>query len=136
MGIAIGDIDGDEALDVLLTHLEGENNTVYGGALPRYRDVTPRTGMATDDFALTGFGCALIDLELDGDLDFVVVNGKVRRRASQDAGGGGFWDRYAEPNQIYENRGNGSFENVSGRELAWARPRASSTSFPRKRGRR
>jgi len=122
MGIAVGDLDGDQTLDLLLTHLEGENNTVYGGALPRYRDVTPRTGMAMDDFALTGFGCALIDLELDGDLDFVVVNGKVRRRPSEDAAGGGFWGRYAEPNQIFENRGDGSFENVSERELAWTRP--------------
>jgi len=121
MGIAVGDIDGDHTLDLLLTHLEGENNTVYGGALPRFRDVTPRTGMATDDFAHTGFGCALVDLELDGDLDFVVVNGKVRRRASADASVG-FWDRYAESNQVYENRGDGSFENVSERELPWSRP--------------
>jgi len=122
MGIAIGDIDGDRALDLLLTHLEGENNTVYGGAPPSYRDVTPRTGLATHDFALTGFGCALVDLELDGDLDFLVVNGKVRRRASQDTEIGGFWGRYAEPNQVYENHGDGSFENVSRREVPWAQP--------------
>jgi len=123
MGIAIGDIDGDQAIDLLLTHLEGENNTVYGGALPRFQDVTPRTGMATHDFALTGFGCALIDLELDGDLDFLVVNGKVRRRASADSEGGGFWERYAESNQVFENLGDGSFEEVSERERPWARPR-------------
>ncbi len=122
MGIAIGDIDGDEAFDLLLTHLEGENNTVYGGEFPRFRDITPGAGMATHDFAHTGFGCALVDLELDGDLDFVVVNGKVRRRAS-DESDAGFWDRYAEPNQVFENRGDGWFEDVSGREQPWALPR-------------
>ncbi len=120
MGIALGDIDGDEALDLMLTHLEGENNTVYGGASPRFRDITPRTGMATHDFALTGFGCALFDLELDGDLDFVVVNGKVRRNGSTGGFDTGFWGRYAEPNQVFENRGDGSFVEVSGRERSWA----------------
>lgn len=118
MGIAVGDVTGNGRIDLLLTHLEGENNTLYGGSPGAlYRDLTPRSGMAVHDLGLTGFGCALLDIDLDGDLDLVVVNGKVRRGSKpQGASTAGFWSHYAEPNQIYENDGSGVFTNVSARE--------------------
>lgn len=123
MGIAVGDVDGDQALDIFLTHLEGENNTLYRSSAPSFEDQTAQAGLARFDFDRTGFGCSLLDLEHDGDLDFVVVNGKVRRgAASTRAAEDRFWSSYAESNQIFIQGGGGRFDDASASELPFSTP--------------
>ena len=102
MGIAPGDVDNDGDLDLFLTHLTNETNTLYqnDGALG-FQDATNSIGLGMTAIRTTGFGTALIDIDHDGHLDIVVVNGRVAHQpALAGADGGSFWGPYAEPNVV------------------------------------
>ena len=81
MGIARGDVDGDGAEDLLITHLVQETNTLYRRlGSGQFFDETMGRGLAGPSLDRTGVGTAFFDLELDGDLDLFVVNGRMFRR--------------------------------------------------------
>jgi hypothetical protein len=128
MGITVGDADGDGALDLFVTHLAQETNTLYralGGGL--YRDRSIESGLSAHDLAWTGFGCGFLDFDLDGDADVVVVNGRIHRGDElPGATLGAFWNRYAEPDLLFENRGDGTFVEIG--LAAGALPRALTVS--------
>ncbi len=110
MGIALGDADGDLRLDVYMTHLDRETNTLYTAlGMDGFTDATPPSGLGPASLPWTGFGAAFGDLENDGDLDLLVVNGRVRRPRGVDAGAGGELAAYAEPNALSLNLGDGRF---------------------------
>jgi hypothetical protein len=110
MGIAVGDVSGDGALDLFVTHLWQENNRLYlGTRLPVYRDFTIESGLSSHDLERTGFGCGFFDFDHDGDQDLAVVNGAVKRRPPLSGARSGFWADYAEPNQLFENEGGARF---------------------------
>ncbi len=115
MGIARGDVDGDGAEDLLLTHFVQETNSLYRRLGPgQFSDETLARGLAGPSLDRTGFGAAFFDLELDGDLDLFVVNGRVfRRRPLAGARLSDHWNSYAEPNQLFVNRGGGRFAEVA-----------------------
>ena len=111
MGVVAADFDNDLDLDLFMTHLTNESNTVYrnlgsGG----FVDATGASGLGISSVPYTGFGTACLDVELDGDLDLVVVNGRVRRGDPlPGAGPDEPWNVYAEPNLFYTNDGAGIF---------------------------
>jgi hypothetical protein len=111
MGVAAADVDGDLALDLLVTNLIEESNTLYRNLGPAgFEDVTASAGLGVASMDLTGFGTALFDLENDGDVDAAVANGAVKRRPSPWAGATqGFWSDYAEPILLFVNSGDGTF---------------------------
>ena len=111
MGIATGDANGDGQLDLFVTNLFGETNTLYVGAGPgQFDDATVGSGLGPPSFDFTGFGAAFFDPDLDGDLDLVVANGRVLRSLPRPGADlGPHWTRYAEESQLYENEGAGSF---------------------------
>lgn len=117
MGIAMGDIDGDENIDLFITHFRGESNTLYhyvGAA--GFQDETSSAGLASVSLHHTGFGTGFFDYDHDGDLDLALVNGRVTRGVFLvKKGTSGYWDDYAEPNLLFENIGSGQFHDVSGR---------------------
>jgi hypothetical protein len=117
MGIVADDFNGDGIFDLFITNLRGETNTLFVGAgVGQFTDQTAGSGLGPPSLAYTGFGVVSVDLDFDGDLDLVVVNGRVKRGPTlEGAALGPFWNDYAQPNQIYLNDGSGHFSNVSGR---------------------
>ena len=115
MGIACADFDDNGLPDLFLTHLASETHTLYlnQGPPAGFTDATGQSGMAAPSRGATGFGTAALDLELDGDLDLVVANGRVTRgrphaRSSVPAP----WNLFAEPNQVFLNSGKGLFASA------------------------
>ncbi|HUP41847.1 MAG TPA: CRTAC1 family protein [Thermoanaerobaculia bacterium] len=79
MGVDAGDFDADGDLDLFLTHLAGETNTLYvndGSGL--FQDRTLEHGLGAPSFPLTSFGTGWIDFDHDGWLDLLTVSGAVR----------------------------------------------------------
>ena len=116
MGIAVGDADLDQDLDLFVTHLITETNTYYRNLmLPGFEDATIDTELGAASLDLTGFGTAFFDADNDGDLDLAVANGAVKRRPSALATTGGataFWSDYVEPNLLLLNE-DGRFVDAS-----------------------
>ncbi|MFQ5495454.1 MAG: FG-GAP repeat domain-containing protein, partial [Phycisphaerae bacterium] len=112
MGVLAEDFDNDGDTDLFMTHLDEESNTFYrnlGGDLG-FTDVTSSVGLSVSSLSLTGFGAVTFDVELDGDLDLHLVNGRVKQGAVLD----GVdvpppWDVLAQPNLFYLNDGRGHF---------------------------
>ena len=124
-GLSPSDLDNDSDLDFFLTHLSGETNTIYrslGGELG-YEDATATSGVGPPSLPWTGFGTAVFDAELDGDLDIVVANGRVSR-ADPPAGVKikPPWDEYAEPNLFQVNDGKEHFTLACDRAKEFCEP--------------
>jgi hypothetical protein len=121
MGVTLGDVDGDSRLDLFSTHLTEETHTLWAQTAPGlFEDKTAFAGLASPRYRGTGFGTILADFDHDGWLDIAVVNGRVSRATSPaDAGLGAFWNNYAERNQLFANRGDGRFRDVSASNSAF-----------------
>ena len=108
MGIAVGDVDDDGALDVFVTNFLRESNTLYR-SLPGllFADSTPESGLAQPSLSMLGFGTQFLDADLNGQLDLIVANGHIDD-----------YRRYGRPYrmspQFYYNTGNGQFSIQSG----------------------
>ena len=114
MGVAIGDINGDRRLDLYVTHLTRETNTLYSGTDGGMQDSTGMTGSGADSMPYTGFGTAFLDADHDGDLDLAVANGRVTRNENAPYPGAGnpLEEKYGEPNLFYINDGGGRLSNA------------------------
>ena len=100
MGVALADVQNDGALDLFVTHIDVETNTLWIGERGRFFDETSRHGLAKPSVGTTGFGVAAFDADRDGDVDLAIANGKVRRRVGSEPSRAS----YAEPNLLLENR--------------------------------
>jgi len=114
MGVDAGDFDADGDLDLFMTHIKGETNTLYvndGGGL--FSDRTVEKGLGAPSFPYTGFGTAWFDYDNDGWLDLLVLNGEVRTIEPLAREGDPF--PFEQRNQLYRNLGGKRFEEVTGR---------------------
>jgi len=102
MGIACGDVNGDLREDLYVTVFSGEATPLYCSAKSGgYRERSMAAGLAGPSMPLLGWGTAMHDWDLDGDLDLAVFNGHVYPQADQP----GTDTSYAQRSQLLLNDG-------------------------------
>lgn len=103
MGITIGDVDRDGELDLFQANFHGEANTIYSGLGDGFfNDATSRAGLYTPSLGMLGWGTEFLDVDLDGWLDLVVINGHLEDRRR-------FETPFRMPAQLFRNDGRGKF---------------------------
>lgn len=123
MGVTTADADDDGDLDLFVSHLIEETNTLYENLGPiGFEDASAERGLAAPSLAYTGFGTAFVDIDNDSDLDLAVANGAVKSRPVVSATAPGFWSSYVEPDHLLEQRGDGQ-------DAAWVEVSASAGGF-------
>ncbi|MHC5115060.1 MAG: CRTAC1 family protein [Planctomycetota bacterium] len=119
MGVTAADVDDDGDLDLFMTHLARESNTLYrNDGTGSFDDVTAASGLGAASRRYTGFGTAFLDFENDGSMDVAIANGRVTRATPRTPGEDPLAP-YAEPNLLFVNDGSGKFTDVSDRAGAF-----------------
>ena len=114
MGVDAADFDNDGNEDLFITELTGQGADLYvnkGGGV--FEERSARAGLRQTTLPFTGFGTAWLDIDNDGWLDLVAVNGAVTQNAEAAARR----ERFAlrQRKQAFRNLGNGRFEDVTNR---------------------
>lgn len=107
MGVASGDLNHDNLIDLFVTNFEGEANNLY---LQRhegfFEDAITGTGLRDPGIPYVGWGTQFLDADSDGELDVVVSNGHIAHFGLKNV-------EYDMPTQFYRNSGGGRFELLS-----------------------
>jgi hypothetical protein len=112
MGVSAGDFDADGDLDLFMTHLRGETNTLYvNDGSAGFTDSTNRLGLGAPSRKFTGFGTAWLDYDNDGWQDLLIANGAVRTEGVRTSSAP--LAPLREPNQLFRGLGEGRFVDVT-----------------------
>ena len=83
MGVDAGDFDADGDEDLFITELIGQGSTLYvNDGTGMFEEQSARTGIRQASLPYTGFGAAWVDVDNDGWLDILAVNGDVNQNAA------------------------------------------------------
>jgi hypothetical protein len=78
MGVDAGDFDNDGDEDLFITELTGQGDDLYvNDGTGVFEDRSARAGIRLASLPFTGFGAGWLDIDNDGWLDLVTVNGAV-----------------------------------------------------------
>ncbi|MDA2929287.1 CRTAC1 family protein [Acidobacteria bacterium AH-259-O06] len=109
MGADFQDYDGDGRPDIFMTALSNETFPLFrnlGNGM--FRDERYPSGLGTQSLAWSGWSTGMVDFDNDGWLDLFVAGGHVQTNeelySSRDS---------RQPNRLFRNRGDGSFEDIS-----------------------
>ena len=111
MGVDFRDYDNDGLPDVTVTALIAETFPLFRNTGDGFfEDVTGPSGMAANSNRHSGWGNGLYDFNNDGSKDLFTANSHVNDiiREFEDT------TPYREPNSVFANRGDGTFQDVSG----------------------
>ena len=112
MGVDFGDFDNDGDEDLFVTELTSQGSTLYvndGSGL--FAERSASAGIRYPSLPYTGFGAGWLDFDNDGWLDLLAVNGLVVESLDRAVSGAPF--PLDQRNQLFRNRGDGGFEDVS-----------------------
>ncbi len=109
MGVAAGDLTGDNRLDLFVTNFFNESNTLYARQSGRlFIDATAEAELRDPSLSMLGFGTQAADFDLDGDLDLIVTNGHIDQAPTIT---------YRMPPQVFANRSDGRFTELPSEKL-------------------
>ena len=112
MGVDAADFDNSGAESIAITNFDNEMMALYRpGRDGTYKDAAQMEGVGQASRASLGFGCAFLDVNLDGRLDLVAVNGHIDETVRHIHGNVG----YAQPPHLFLNDGKGVFRDVAAR---------------------
>jgi len=110
MGVDVADFENSGVAGIAITNFDDEMMALYrpdrGGA---YADVATKSGIGQESRKRLGFGCVFADMNLDGWLDLVAVNGHIDETVRNIAGNHG----YAQAPHLFLNAGHGVFRDVA-----------------------
>ncbi|HED64930.1 MAG TPA: CRTAC1 family protein [Planctomycetes bacterium] len=107
MGVALGDLDGDLDVDLMVCNLDGESDSMFLNQGGFFQDHTVRGGVAATSKHFTRFGMGWVDFDNDGEFDLFQADGRVEEARGSTEG-----DPYAEENLLFRGLGAGRFEEV------------------------
>lgn len=105
MGTDAGDVDGDGWLDLIVTNLNIETNSLYLGGANFFNYATRNAGLYAGTLMQVGFGVDFLDIDNDSDLDMFITNGHVIDNIdlTNDA------QSFRQPSQLFLNDASGRF---------------------------
>ena len=110
MGVDIADFENSGKPGVAITNFDNEMIGFYRqqGA-GTFVDIASGNGIGRVSRNTLGFGCIFADMELDGGLDLIAVNGHIDETVRNVRNVG-----YAQPPELFLNQGHGAFVDVAG----------------------
>jgi enediyne biosynthesis protein E4 len=110
MGIDAADFENTGASGIAITNFDNEMMALYRpGAGGVFKDIAGPAGIGQASRNSLGFGCAFADIDLDGRLDLVAVNGHIDETVRHIRSNLG----YAQPPHMFWNAGHGGFRDVA-----------------------
>jgi enediyne biosynthesis protein E4 len=110
MGVDVGDVQNNGRPEIAVTNFDNEMIGLYRANSPgNYNDIALQSGIGAPSRATLGFGCTFADMNLDGALDLLVVNGHIDETVRNIRYGVG----YAQPPHLFLNDGSGRFHDVA-----------------------
>ena len=110
MGVDWGDYMRDGRMGMFVTNFTEQPDTLYRNlGKGEFTDVTSAAKLAQPTFLNVGWGTGMVDFSNTGWLDIFIANGHVYPQMDGIAGAA----RYAEPMQLFRNRGDATFEDIS-----------------------
>jgi enediyne biosynthesis protein E4 len=110
MGVDAADFDNSGTEGIAITNFDNEMMALYhASASGVYTDAATVAGVGQPSRNSLGFGCAFLDIDLDGRLDLLAVNGHIDETVRQIRGNAG----YAQAPHLFLNRGGGRFQDVA-----------------------
>jgi hypothetical protein len=110
MGIAVGDYTHQGRPSLYVTNFSDENDLLYRNDGDwNFTEVSYPAGVALPSLPFVKWGTAFVDLDNDGWLDLITVDGHVYPQVDALPSGAG----YREPKLLQMNLGNGSFCDAS-----------------------
>ncbi len=108
MGIDAADFDNSGAYGIAITNFDNEMMALYRPSRTgRYSDAAIKAGVGQASRESLGFGCAFLDIDLDGRLDLAAVNGHIDETVRHIRSNVG----YAQPPHLFHNEGQGRFRD-------------------------
>jgi hypothetical protein len=111
MGIGVADYDRSGRESLFVGNFSQKPNMLFknvGDGL--FQEVSYPAGIALPHMPFLTFGCEFLDYDADGWPDLLVVNGHVQVHADRKFEG----TTYKERKQLFHNRGDGTFAEVTG----------------------
>ena len=111
MGVAVGDFENSGREGIAITDFDNEMIGLYrAGKSGTYDEIALTAGVGAPSKTTLGFGCAFVDLDLDGRLDLAVANGHIDETVRNIRGNVG----YAQAPQLFLNSGGGKYREAAG----------------------